>query len=86
MPDPEGMGDICSAHFIPAEALKVKQVVRAVDWCDGQPVRIDEVVHGDHDEDGPVVAVRYQDAAAHHPAVTALVPEGFLVLPAGGAR
>lgn len=83
LPDPEH-GELCSAHFITAENLVEQQIVRCVDWHDGDPVRILHVqMAGEHyDETG----VRYQDVAAHHPAVDVLVDRHHLVLPVGGGR
>ncbi|MEU8278173.1 hypothetical protein ACFYOK_37600 [Microbispora bryophytorum] len=81
--DPEG-GDLCSAHFITAETLGEQQIVRCVEWHDGDPVRILRVqlVAGPDGE----TFVRYQDVAAQHPAIGELVDRHHLVLPAGGGR
>ncbi|MEV7805074.1 hypothetical protein AB0O28_19195 [Microbispora sp. NPDC088329] len=84
VPDPEGKGEICSAHFITAETLVDQQIVRCVEWNDGDPVRILRVqlVAGPDGE----TFVRYQDVAAQHPAIGELVDRHHLVIPAGGVR
>ncbi|MGI5161444.1 hypothetical protein [Microbispora sp. CA-102843] len=84
VPDPEGKGELCSSHFISAETLVEQQIVRCVEWNDGDPVRILRVqlVAGPDGE----TSVRYQDVAAQHPAFDVLVDRHHLVLPAGGSR
>ncbi|GAA0402580.1 hypothetical protein GCM10009530_63160 [Microbispora corallina] len=81
VPDPEMKGEICSAHFVTAETLTEGQIVRCVDWADGELVRVLRVQSpvGEHYEEA---SVRYQDLGAHAPAVDVLVDRHHLVLPA----
>ncbi|MBP2704471.1 hypothetical protein JOL79_11660 [Microbispora sp. RL4-1S] len=84
VPDPEGKGEICSAHFVAAETLIEGQIVSFIEWHDGDPVRIlrAPTPAGEAVE----AAVRYQDVTAQRPAVDVLVDRHHLVLPVGGAR